>query len=217
MEINLMSMSEKVANPAKEAVLDELLAEKQELLELSRQLSQEEWERPSLCEGWRVRDVVAHIIGIQTDWKAYLTSTSGDKANQKMVEARRQLALDKLLEQLSAILQPNWLVRLSSLGYLYDTWVHQQDIRWVLGPARQRSQNPARLRLILDYVAKGIHKKKKGLQFVATDLGWQAGEGQRVSGPAEAIIMALANRPAAVARLSGPGVETLKVGWQLKK
>src|SRR3954465_15088886 len=25
-------------------------------------LSEDDWERPSLCEGWRVRDVVGHIL-----------------------------------------------------------------------------------------------------------------------------------------------------------
>jgi hypothetical protein len=25
-------------------------------------LAPEDWERPSLCEGWRVRDVVGHIL-----------------------------------------------------------------------------------------------------------------------------------------------------------
>lgn len=94
-----------------------------------------------------------------------------------MVDVRRSLTLDELIGQLALTLKPNWLVRMGALGYLYDIWVHQQDIRWVLGPERQRSQDPARLRLLLGYAAKAIHKKKKGFQFVATDLGWQAGEG----------------------------------------
>lgn len=34
-----------------------------ELLRLLRQLSPEQWERPTVCPGWSVKDLVAHLLG----------------------------------------------------------------------------------------------------------------------------------------------------------
>ena len=45
--------------------------------------------------------------------------------------------------------------------------------------------------------------------LVATDLGWTSGKGPDVEGPAEAILMAIAGRPAALDDLSGSGLSTL--------
>ena len=39
----------------------ETQAERERLAALFRDLSPEQWETPSLCDGWRVREVVAHI------------------------------------------------------------------------------------------------------------------------------------------------------------
>jgi uncharacterized protein (TIGR03083 family) len=40
---------------------DETQAERERLVTLFADLSPEQWDAPSLCEGWRVREVVAHI------------------------------------------------------------------------------------------------------------------------------------------------------------
>ena len=34
------------------------------------ELSAEDWNAPSRCEGWTVQDVIAHIIGVNTFWEA---------------------------------------------------------------------------------------------------------------------------------------------------
>ena len=39
-----------------------MAAERTELLEFLRMLPADDWLAPSLCEGWRVRDVVAHLL-----------------------------------------------------------------------------------------------------------------------------------------------------------
>jgi hypothetical protein len=40
---------------------------------------------------------------------------------------------------------------------------------------------------------------------VATDLDWAHGKGPEVSGPGEALLLAMAGRPAALSELTGPG------------
>src|SRR5690606_41760222 len=40
-------------------------AERADLLAFLRGLTPEQWEAPSLCAGWRVRDVVAHVVSYE--------------------------------------------------------------------------------------------------------------------------------------------------------
>lgn len=193
--------------------LEQLAADHIELIELCKSLTPEEWNAPSLCEGWRVRDVVAHIIGGQQDLMAYLTSAGGNKANQKMIEKRRNISTGELIHQLEAITdKPVWLVKLGTSIFIYDNWVHQQDIRWPLG--KDRKQDPERLRIVLGTLSKRGAKNltQRNQRMVATDMDWQLGEGSdEICGPAEALAMFLAGRrKAALERLSGPGVDKLK-------
>ena len=45
----------------------------------------------------------------------------------------------------------------------------------------------------------------RGVQLVATDVDWAYGKGPEVRGPGEALLMAMAGRPAALDDLDGPG------------
>lgn len=51
--------------------------------------------------------------------------------------------------------------------------------------------------------------RARGVRLVATDLDWSRGSGPEVTGPAEALLMAMAARPCALADLEGPGKSTL--------
>ncbi len=39
--------------------------ERRDLADLAATLTSEQWDAPSLCEGWRVRDVVAHVVSYE--------------------------------------------------------------------------------------------------------------------------------------------------------
>jgi hypothetical protein len=65
-----------------------LIAERRELLALCHGLGPAEWEAASLCAGWRVRDVVAHIIGGERDWSSF----SAVRAN---IEAANALSVER--------------------------------------------------------------------------------------------------------------------------
>ena len=68
--------------------------ERQALLELLETLTPEQWNAPSLCAGWRVRDVVAHMVSetrmtvAQVGWGLI---TSGFRINNYIAkDARRR-------------------------------------------------------------------------------------------------------------------------------
>ena len=139
-----------------------------------------------------------------------MRTLSEDKGNRIIVERRKEVSIKDLLQEFEAAVEPNWLTKLLAANFLWDNWVHQQDIRWVLGEDRQRRQNSTRLRIILNSFTMRAIKRRTGFRFEAADLDWQVGEGAVVRGSAEAIIMALAWRPAAFARLDGPGLPAFK-------
>jgi len=55
----------------------------------------------------------------------------------------------------------------------------------------------------------GVKQSLKEFRFVATDVDWAAGDGPEVTGPVDALLLLLTGRPAALARLSGPGAAQL--------
>lgn len=220
-------MSEK---PSKQKIVAELIADREELVELLSSLSEQEWKEPSLCEGWQVRDVVAHLVSAQADLGAILKNTiihrgNFPKAEQMVIDDYRKMPLPALLNVMVANIQPRGLFAKVAMPVLFhESWVHQEDIRWVLGSNRQREHNPTRLRMILDAQAAGLQKKlekgqgiAKKVKFSVPELNWSVGQGAEVSGDGASIIMALYRRPAALERLQGPGVAVLAEGMQKSK
>jgi uncharacterized protein (TIGR03083 family) len=197
----------------KTRLLKLLREERQALVDFGRQLRPEEWNQPSLCAGWRVRDVFAHVVGVQKDALSYFTTPGLNKANQKMVDRRKDLPTEQLTAELETLVdKPNFVVRFMPGLFLDDTWVHQQDIRWGLGEHRQRQQNPETMQAILNILSGVAKRKYPTLKFSATDLDWSIGEGKEVRGTAEAIAMFLAHRRAAALKhLEGEGLEGLKI------
>jgi uncharacterized protein (TIGR03083 family) len=96
---------------------------------------------------------------------------------------------------------------------LADHVIHHQDIRRPL--AQQRRVPADRLRIALDSLPRNktsffnTKKVAEGLRLVATDMEWSFGDGPEVSGPGEALVMALGRRPVALDELAGDGLPTM--------
>jgi uncharacterized protein (TIGR03083 family) len=63
--------------------------ERRDLAELLAYLTPEQWRHESLCEGWTVRDVVAHTVSFEE--LSWLASTSRDSSGEEVSHARRHL------------------------------------------------------------------------------------------------------------------------------
>lgn len=185
-------------------------------------LGTEDWDAPSLCEGWRVRDVVGHLV-----WLAEATGTSAlrDALRQAprpvgaaMVRIGRQVGGSEpatLVERLGAAADGRFVMpTLGPLAALGEVYVHGSDaLRAVGQPGRPAD---ARTGLVAERyrglgIAFGARSASK-VRFTATDAGWSVGpdDGPPASGPGEAVLLALAGRPAGVADLTGAGVDRLR-------
>ncbi|BBX69578.1 hypothetical protein MPSYJ_30390 [Mycolicibacterium psychrotolerans] len=89
--------------------------------------------------------------------------------------------------------------------------IHQQDIRRTLSLPRTIPAD--RLVVALDFARVapliGGAWHTRGVRRIATDIDWAVGQGPEVRGTGEALLMAMARRPDALADLTGPGLVVL--------
>lgn len=194
-------------------------AERIDLADLLETLTPEQWEAPSLCSGWRVRDVVAHVISYEEhDQRDFLRRlrTAGfrfSRLNEVGIEEYGHLSPAELVAFLRDHLDPRGsTARFGGKVGLADALIHHQDIRRPLGLARQIPAE--RLACVLPFAVwapplRGF-ARVRGVRLVATDLDWSYGRGPEARGPAEAVLMAMAGRPTAATELSGPGAAILE-------
>lgn len=96
---------------------------------------------------------------------------------------------------------------------LGEAVIHSADIRTPLGIAHEYPEEA--LNRLADFyqgsnLITGAKQRIDGLRLRATDTGWSTGSGPEVTGPLLALIQAMTGRSAALAGLSGAGVDTLK-------
>jgi uncharacterized protein (TIGR03083 family) len=182
-------------------------------------LSAGDWGRPSLCEGWSVRDVLAHMTSAASMTPPVFVATllasgfSFDKVQEKGIAAHRGGSPADTLTAFEAVLTSVKHPPGPSATWLGETIVHSEDIRRALGithayPAEAVVQ-------VADFfqgsnLLIGSKRRIEGLALRATDAQWSHGTGPEVSGPILSLVMAMTGRTSVVGDLSGEGVATLR-------
>ncbi len=191
-------------------------AERADLADFLATLTPQDWAAPTLCSKWTVKDVVAHMISYEELGAAGLLRRFAKgwvvRANQVGVDDFAALSPQQLLDFLRDHLTPQGLTAgFGGMIALVDGTIHHQDIRRSLG--RPRAVPEDRLQRVLGLVPGnprlGAGRRIRGLRLRANDIDWSHGRGPEVTGPGEALLMAMAGRPAALADLDGPGLPTL--------
>ncbi|OBC02972.1 maleylpyruvate isomerase family mycothiol-dependent enzyme [Mycobacterium sp. 852002-40037_SCH5390672] len=191
-------------------------AERVDLADFLATLTPRDWDAPTLCTRWSVKDVVAHVISYDELGALGLLKRFAKgrivRANQVGVDEFAALSPQQLLGVLRSHLQPRGLTAgFGGMIALVDGTIHHQDIRRALD--RPRDVPADRLERILPLVPGnprlGAGRRIRGLRLRATDVEWTHGDGPEVTGPGEALLLAMTGRPAALADLDGPGVAKL--------
>lgn len=194
-------------------------AERSDLADFLSVLSPRQWESPSLCAGWSVREVVAHIVSYEEHGPADLlkrlarTRFRPQRLNEAALADYRDKGPDELLEFLRDHLEPQGsTARFGGRVGLVDCLIHQQDIRRPLGMPRDVPADRLAAALPFAVCAPPLRGfwKARGVRLVATDLDWTHGHGPEARGHGEAVLMAMAGRGAAAADLTGPGARILQ-------
>jgi len=200
------------------------LEEMAAISELLHELSQEDWDHPSLCDGWRVRDVIGHMcVGYTTPMPAMIVKVGRRGFNVPKASREESVAFAtdhapaEILAVFDAVYRGNVRKGIAKVikpaEGLVDHVIHHQDVRRPLG--RPRVVPEERLVAALGVIPGlggfvGAKKRVAGLRLVATDVEWSEGQGPEVSGPGEAILLAASGRPVALEELSGEGLGTLR-------
>ncbi|MGI5132482.1 maleylpyruvate isomerase family mycothiol-dependent enzyme [Pseudonocardia sp. CA-107938] len=193
-------------------------AERTSLVELLESLTAEQWEAPTLCERWRVREVVAHMFSydelstLGAVGRLLCNGMSLDRANAAGLARYADHSREQLLALAQKHLRPSGLTaKFGGRIALADAMIHQQDIRRSLGLPRQIPAD--RIATVLEFAttARPLRAAPRitGLELTATDVDWSCGDGPQVRGPAEPLLMAMVGRRGITPELSGPGVPIL--------
>ena len=191
----------------------EIQAERTEQADLLATLTPEQWNAPTLCAGWRVREVIAHTT---TPFRTslgrallQLAKARGD-INRMADRSARADAARMSPEQLLACLRDNIAHPWTPPGggpeaALAHDVIHGLDI--TVGLGLDRRPPPARVALVL----AGLRPKNvaffgtdlAGVCLRATDLDWSYGTGTPVRGLAQDLLLAVCGRLLPPGRLAG--------------
>ena len=197
---------------------NELVAARRDLLAVLESLSSTEWDKPSLCNGWRVRDVVAHVAQLpdltrRKLWPRMIkargsSSRVRDEAARTEGEQPPEVILDHFRNNLDCLHVPPGSTAEKAL---VDTVVHSLDIchpnGWELDLPADRVRAALSILVTLGEPFGGKYRSE-GLHFDTTDVDWRFGCGDHVRGPAPVLLLALAGRPVCD-QLTGEGVRAL--------
>ena len=196
-------------------------AQRLTLASLLEQLSAEEWRQPSLCAGWIVRDVAAHLtlqqvgprgaIAMMARWRGSLDRTIHHVACLRaMALPTRQIIAE--IRGMAGSRRHN--IGVTYLETLTDILVHGQDIAIPLGrrhdmPPPAAARAASRLLSMRWPPPPPASRRLAHYRLTATDTPWSAGEGPEVSAAMSAILLVCAGRLAVLPRLSGEGADDL--------
>jgi uncharacterized protein (TIGR03083 family) len=210
--------------PAGAHVVEVWEAEREAIFELVARLAEldeQQWNAPSLCAQWRVRDVLAHVAaGAEGAFGggAILRGMLRHRFNYNRWVAADGQARGRqdptlvltALRNAGASLEARSGPR--AVRGLMHVVIHGQDMCRPLGLRRDLPE--AHLVPVADFVKDDVHifgtkRRIAGLKLTATDMQWSHGRGPEVAGPAEALVMMMAGRVVALDDLDGDGKTAL--------
>jgi uncharacterized protein (TIGR03083 family) len=195
-------------------IRDMIAAERTELAKMLAGLPAPRWDEPTLCAGWRVREVVAHItMPFRYSRSRFVLELAKSRGKfNEMADrcARRDAAVmspGELAEALRSNANHPWQPPGGGCeGALTHDVIHGLDITEARGLGRLVPQD--RLGVVLPNLvtpkALGFFGVDlSGVELRAADTGWTFGSGRPVTGTAQDLALFLCGRKLPPGRLEG--------------
>ncbi|MFZ0215421.1 MAG: maleylpyruvate isomerase family mycothiol-dependent enzyme [Candidatus Dormiibacterota bacterium] len=176
-------------------------------------MDESRWDTPSLCEGWRVREVIAHATMAarypEAEFMAKLQEHGFDftALSNAIAHEDAQLPTAQLVSNLRSKTMHEWVPPGGGYhGALNHVVIHGLDATISLGlPHRGPERN---LRTILDDLTRGGGHENFGVsidgrRLEANDLDWAFGSGASLSGSGQELAVTLCGRALPDGRLQG--------------
>ncbi len=193
-------------------------AERARVADMLDGLTSEQWTADSLCQGWNVHLVAAHIMnaGEQTTGRFVRGLLSNGLRFNVMMDRQAHesatLAPTEIIARIRARTTTTNKPPAATMAMLGEIVVHGNDIRQPLGIADD-SSSESKIACLDMFKVSNIPVPAKrtiaGLRLMATDADWSYGAGPEVHGPLTGLLLAMATR-ASTDTLSGDGVATLR-------
>lgn len=210
----------RLSREERERVFAAVAEQRRSIAALVEGLDTDQLATPSLCAEWDIKTVAAHLVSDFTDgfWGFLVSGVRHgniDRGIDALARRRAQASAAEIAETLRRRaghrLSPPITGPLSGLT---DVLVHGADMRIPLGiPHRPDPQHVAR---VIDFLTSRAqlgffpHRRLRGIQLRDEDTGGTWGEGQVISGPGAAVMLAVCGRTVAFDWLSGPGLAVLQ-------
>jgi uncharacterized protein (TIGR03083 family) len=194
--------------------------ERTRLLHVLDGLDETQWDTPSLCAGWTVRDLVVHVLmPYELSAPRFLMMMLRAKFDFDRAADRWATTDTRTPAEVVADLRETQHRTFSVPGApveapLSHLIIHAQDVYRPLGVPSPT--DPENARIALEQLTSPRARRSlppgilDGLAFSATDTDWRYGEGAQVSGPAAALLTTLSGRTAALPELAGAGVADVR-------
>lgn len=176
--------------------------ERARLADLLEQLPPAAWDRPSLCEGWSVRDVAAHLTFSHARvrdvvWPAVRNGFRYN-ATIRYAALRSPLSHEQILATLRGFIGSRRRAPLvTELEPLLDILVHSQDISVPLGihhPTPVDAAIAAADRVLALRGPMRLWQPPEGVRLVASDADWAYGDGVVTEAPIQSHLLTLTGR-----------------------
>jgi uncharacterized protein (TIGR03083 family) len=190
--------------------------------ELLETLSDVEWRHQSLCEGWTVEDVAAHLtmqqLGLRDVLLGAIRHPGGmNRMIRQAAKRRARLPRRHIIAEIRGMVgSRRHNIGVTCQETLIDILVHSHDIAIPLGRRIDVDANAAAVAATRVWSYEGNSKAKvfkgiplEGFRLSATDVAWSVGDGREIDGSIVAILLLLTGRLAARPMLSGDGVAAL--------
>jgi uncharacterized protein (TIGR03083 family) len=174
----------------------------------------------SLCGGWDVKTVAAHLISDFTDgfW-GFLASGIRHGSIDRGIDALARGRARAPAHEIAETLRRGADHRLSPpvtgpLSGLTDVLVHGADMRIPLGITHQ--PDPRHVARVIDFLTGPTQlgffprRRLRGIALHDEDTGQSWGDGELIRGPGVAVMLAVCGRNVAFEDLNGPGVPMLR-------
>jgi len=193
-------------------------AERAALAATLSDLPRDDWSHPTLCPGWTVHDVAAHVISTpQIRWGdiAAMSARNVGRGYNAMIfrEVKRASAKetpDSILADFEKYAASTHHVPITtSIEPLIDALLHHQDIVRPLGITRAMAPDAAAV--ATDRVRRlsflmGSRRLVRSVRMVGTDIEWTRGSGPTITGPIQELLMLCSGREADRSLVTGDGL-----------
>lgn len=194
-------------------------AERAALIADLEQVDDHGWEVASLCGGWTVHDVVAHLVDTARATRlGFLIGMARagfdfDRQNARGVERERGASPGETLDRLRRVSSRTSGPPAPLDTRLVEEVVHGEDIRRPLGLTRSYPRDAVvralRLQARTPASFGGAKELVARVRLTAEDADLSIGDGPEVAGTALSLLLAVSGRRVAPGDLDGPGAGAL--------